>query len=125
MRDGNLVKQNGDRVRYVPKYGHESEGNLEPIQINLYKEELRSYKRKASEKEKTVKEEQHQLSDQIFEKEEEVGVDPLLEAKRQMYENQAMSNEAALGIKKNNEKLMKNINRLGDISRIALIQTTS
>ncbi len=52
-------------------------------------------------------------------------MDPLLEAKRQMYENEAMSNEAALGIKKNNEKLMKNINRLGDISTLLVTQITS
>lgn len=32
-----------------------------------------------------------------------------------------MSNEAAKGIKQNNEKLMKNINKLGDISMIRLI----
>jgi hypothetical protein len=32
-----------------------------------------------------------------------------------------MSNEAALGIKKNNEKLMKNITRMGDISTSASI----
>lgn len=32
-----------------------------------------------------------------------------------------MSNEAANGIKKNNEKLMKNINKLGDISMICQI----
>lgn len=56
------------------------------------------------------------MSDEIFEKDEENGVDPLLEAKRQMYEAEAMSNEAAQGIKKNNEKLMKNITRMGDIS---------
>lgn len=35
-----------------------------------------------------------------------------------MYEAEAMSNEAATGIKKNNEKLMKNIMRMGDISII-------
>ena len=39
----------------------------------------------------------------------------MLDAKRQMYEAEAMSNEAALGIKKNNEKLKKNIDRMGDI----------
>jgi hypothetical protein len=38
-----------------------------------------------------------------------------------MYEAEAMSNEAALGIKKNNEKLMKNITRMGDISTSASI----
>jgi len=32
-----------------------------------------------------------------------------------------MSNEAALGIKQNNEKLMKNITKLGDISILYLI----
>ena len=44
-------------------------------------------------------------------------MDPLLEAKRQMYEAEDMSNQAALGIKQNNEKLMKNINRMGNIGR--------
>jgi hypothetical protein len=34
MRDDNLVKQNGDRVWYVPKYGHEGKGNLK---INIDK----------------------------------------------------------------------------------------
>ena len=43
-------------------------------------------------------------------------MDPLLEAKRQMYEAAENSNEAAIGIKQNNEKLMKNIQRMGDIS---------
>lgn len=38
-----------------------------------------------------------------------------------MVEAEAMSNEAALGIKKNNEKLMKNITRMGDISTSASI----
>ena len=33
-----------------------------------------------------------------------------------MYEMKEMSEEAAVGIKANNEKLMKNINRMGDIS---------
>jgi hypothetical protein len=35
-----------------------------------------------------------------------------------MYENEVLSNEAALGIKQNNEKLMKNINRMSDISTL-------
>jgi hypothetical protein len=34
--------------------------------------------------------------------EEDQGVNPLLEAKRQMYEAEGMSQEAAQGIKKNN-----------------------
>ncbi len=46
----------------------------------------------------------------------EKGVDPLIEAKRQMYENEMISNEVAIGIKKNNEVLAKNINRMGDIN---------
>lgn len=45
-----------------------------------------------------------------------MGANPLLAAKRQMYEAEAMSGEAVLGIKKNNEVLMKNITRMGDIS---------
>lgn len=59
-----------------------------------------------------------QASGPLFEQEEalENGVDPLLEAKRQMYENEAMSNEVALNLRKNNEVLIKNINRMGDIS---------
>ena len=51
------------------------------------------------------------------EKSEEVGAKPLLDAVRQMYEIKEMSEEAAVGIKANNEKLMKNINRMGDISK--------
>ena len=45
-----------------------------------------------------------------------MGAKPLLEAVKQMYEMKEMSEEAAVGIKANNEKLMKNINRMGDIS---------
>jgi hypothetical protein len=32
----------------------------------------------------------------------EKGIDPLIEAKRQMYENEALSQEAATGLKANN-----------------------
>lgn len=46
----------------------------------------------------------------------ERGIDPLLEAKRQMYENEEMSNQVAVNLRKNNENLIKNINRMGDIS---------
>jgi hypothetical protein len=53
----------------------------------------------------------------LDEKSEEVGAKPLLDAVRQMYEIKEMSEEAAVGIKANNEKLMKNINRMGDISK--------
>ena len=45
----------------------------------------------------------------------EKGIDSLIEAKRQMYENQALSHDAATGLKANNEKLMKNIARMDDI----------
>ena len=34
-----------------------------------------------------------------------------------MYENQQISNEVATNLKKNNETLIKNINRMGDISK--------
>ena len=51
----------------------------------------------------------------------ERGIDPLLEAKRQMYENEEMSNQVAVNLRKNNENLIKNINRMGDISTHYLI----
>jgi len=38
-----------------------------------------------------------------------------------MYEMKEMSEEAAVGIKANNSKLMKNINRMGDISKPEII----
>jgi hypothetical protein len=38
-----------------------------------------------ADRERNSREERHQLSDEILEKEEDVGVNPLLEAKRQMY----------------------------------------
>lgn len=34
-----------------------------------------------------------------------------------MYENEAASNEIATGIKRNNEVLIKNINKMDDISK--------
>ena len=34
-----------------------------------------------------------------------------------MYENEAMSNEIAVNVKRNNEVLVKNINRMGDIGK--------
>lgn len=55
-----------------------------------------------ADRERNTREEKHQLSDEILEKEYDQGVNPLLEAKRQMYEAEGMSNEAAQGIKKNN-----------------------
>ena len=37
-----------------------------------------------------------------------------------MYENEAMSNEIAVNVKRNNEVLVKNINRMGDIGSVKL-----
>jgi hypothetical protein len=68
----------------------------------LYKDELRSYKKKVSDRFNAIKVDKDHLSDEMFDKEEEVGANPLLEAKRQMYENEELSREAALGIKRNN-----------------------
>ena len=48
-----------------------------------------------------------------------------MEAKRQMYENEAISNEVALNMRKNNEALIKNINRMDDISNYKKTKTMS
>lgn len=66
--------------------------HLYPSQILLYKDQLRTYKRKLADRERNSREERHQLSDEVLEKEEDVGVNPLLEAKRQMYQAEGMSN---------------------------------
>lgn len=53
--------------------------------INLYKDELRTYKKKVSDRANVIRVDKEHLSDEMFDKEEEVGANPLLEAKRQMY----------------------------------------
>ena len=58
----------------------------------------------------------------MLEKVDEVGEKPLLGAVKQMYEIKQMSQEAAVGIKQNNEKLMKARSNISDISIIFLIQ---
>jgi hypothetical protein len=42
-----------------------------------------------------------------------------------MYENEAISNEAMIGIKRNNEVLAKGINRMDDISKNDIKKTTN
>jgi len=39
-----------------------------------------------------------------------------------MYENVELSDEVTVGVKKNNEKLLKNITRVGDIGTLCFIQ---
>ena len=39
-----------------------------------------------------------------------------------MYENEAISNDVAVGIQRNNDVLVKNINRMDDISTFLGIQ---
>ena len=91
-------------------------------QINLYKDELRSYKKKLESTQSELKIEKEQMSDDVLEKVDEVGEKPLLGAVKQMYQIQGLSEDAAVGIKEQNVKLMKNIERMTDIGTDGMIQ---
>jgi hypothetical protein len=84
----------------------------------LFKEELRSYKRDLTKIESKLREQHAEQSNgRLFEAEDhEKGLNPLIEAKMQMYSNEQIANEVAINLKRNNETLVKNINKMGDIS---------